>query len=50
MGKVAEGVLAAEDIWGENLNEIPGLTALLTEDLSLIQEKGMRSAVESILK
>lgn len=50
VGKVAEGVLAAEDIWGENLNEIPGLTALLTEDLSLIQEKGMRSAVESILK
>lgn len=48
--KVAEGVLAAEDIWGENLNEIPDLTALLTEDLSLIQEKGMRSAVESILK
>lgn len=50
VGKVAEGVLGAEDIWGENLNEIPGLTALLTEDLSLIQEKGMRSAVESILK
>ena len=50
VGKVAEGVLAAEDIWGENLNEIPGLTALLTEDLSLIQEKGMRSAVDSILK
>jgi len=47
--KVAQGVLADEYIWGEDLNKIPGLTELLTKDLALIQDKGMRAAVESIL-
>jgi tagaturonate reductase len=46
---VAKGVLADEFIWGEDLNQIPGLTELLTKDLALIQEKGMRAAVKSIL-
>lgn len=48
--KVAEGVLAAGDlIWGENLNEIPGLTDMLAADLDLIQKQGMRAAVNAIL-
>ena len=47
--KVAEGVLAAEFIWGENLNEVPGLTDLLTADLALIQNEGMRAAVKSVI-
>ncbi len=47
--KVAKGVLADEFIWGEDLNAIPGLTELLTADLALIQEKGMREAVKSII-
>ena len=47
--KVAEGVLAAEFIWGENLNEIPGLTDLITADLELIQREGMRAAVKSVI-
>lgn len=48
--KVSEGVLAASDlIWGEDLNSIQGLTDLLEKDLRLIQEKGMRAAVETIL-
>ena len=46
---VAEGVLAADFIWGENLNAVPGLREKLTADLELIQAKGMRAAVESIL-
>ena len=46
---VAKGVLAADFIWGEDLNAIPGLTAKLTADLELIQSKGMRAAVEAIL-
>ena len=37
---VAKGVL---------VNAIPGLTDLLTKDLALIQEKGMREAVKSII-
>ncbi len=48
--KVAEGVLACEYIWKENLNEtVPGLTALVKKDLDLIAEKGMLEAVKTIL-
>lgn len=48
--KVASGVLGAVDIWGEDLNEVPGLAAMLSGMLALIQEKGMRAAVESVVK
>ena len=48
--RVAEGVLAAENIWKENLNKtVPGLTALVKEYLDLIQQKGMLEAVKTIL-
>ena len=47
--KVAEGVLAAEFIWGENLNEVPGLTDLVVADLELIQNEGMRAAVRTVI-
>ena len=46
---LAKGVLADDFIWGEDLNAVPGLTEMLAADLALIQEKGMRAAVESIL-
>ena len=48
--EVAKGVLGAKDlIWGEDLNLIPGLTDLLTNDLKLIQKSGMRETVKSVL-
>lgn len=47
--KVAEGVLAAEFIWGEDLNKISGLTDLITTYLELIQNEGMRAAVKTII-
>lgn len=47
--KVAEGVLGAESIWGEDLNLIPGLTDAIKADLDAIQEKGMMEVVKSIL-
>ena len=47
--KVAEGVLAAEFIWGEDLNAIPGLTDMIAADLELIQNEGMRAAVKSVI-
>lgn len=47
--KVAKGVLAAEFIWGEDLNKIPGLTAAIKADLDSIQEKGMLETVKAIL-
>lgn len=47
---VAKGILAASDlIWGEDLNAVPGLTAMLADDLEMIQKNGMRNAVASIL-
>lgn len=47
--KVAEGVLAAEFIWHENLNDIPGMTQLVKEYLDKIQVEGMLNAVKSII-
>ena len=51
--KVAEGVLGATDIiWKEskrNLNEITGLTDMVTDFLNQIQTKGMRETVKGIL-
>ncbi|MBP1676300.1 MAG: altronate oxidoreductase [Bacteroidetes bacterium] len=49
VAKVAEGVLAAEFIWGENLNKLAGLTEKLTAYLTLIQEKGMRETVKTVI-
>ena len=46
---MAEGVLAAEFVWGEDLNAVTGLTDLLTADLALIQNEGMRAAVKSVI-
>ena len=46
---VAEGVLAAEFIWGEDLNAIPGLADMLAADLELIQAEGMRAAVRNVI-
>ena len=48
--KVAEGVLGAESLWDEDLRRIPGLADMLTEMLGLIQDKGMRAAVETVVK
>lgn len=48
--KVAEGVLGAEAIWGEDLNQVPGLADMLAEKLELIQKEGMRAAVESVVR
>ena len=50
--KVAEGVLGAKDlIWTEHgdLNQIPGLTDMVTDFLNQIQAKGMLETVKGIL-
>jgi len=46
---VTVGVLGAEAIWQEDLNKIPGLTAMVKQNLDLIQSVGMLEAVKSIL-
>lgn len=48
MDKISEGVLGAEFIWGEDLNEISGLTDLLKEYLRVIHNDGMRAAVRKV--
>lgn len=47
--RVAEGVLNAEFIWGENLNLIPGLTEKIVYYLNSIQEKGMIHVVKEVV-
>lgn len=47
--QVTKGVLAAEFIWGEDLNKIAGLTAKIEGLLATIQAKGMLETVKSIL-
>ena len=47
--KVADGVLAADFIWQEDLNKVQGLNALVKQYLDLIQDKGMLEAVKTIL-
>lgn len=46
---IAQGVLGAENIWGEDLNLVPGLTVKLAGYLKSIQENGMLETVKSIL-
>ncbi|MDF9829109.1 tagaturonate reductase [Parabacteroides sp. PF5-6] len=47
--QVAEGVLGAEEIWGEDLNAIPGLTDQVVTYLDAIREKGMLDVVKEII-
>lgn len=49
VAKVAQGVLAADFIWGEDLNLVEGLTAKIVENLTSIQEKGMYETVKAII-
>lgn len=49
VAKVAEGVLAAEFIWGEDLNQVAGLTAQITAYLAQIQEVGMKETVKAVI-
>lgn len=47
---VAEGVLAFDYVWHEDLNKtVPGLTAMVKRFLDIIAEKGMLEAVKTIL-
>ncbi len=48
-GGVVESVLRASSIWGEDLNNIPGLTVLLTYYLDRIATNGMLHTVKEIL-
>lgn len=44
----SKGFLAA-DVWGRDLNSVPGLTEAIARDLKLITTKGMRGAMAEVL-
>lgn len=46
---VAAGVLAAEHIWGEDLNKIPELTDLLAKNIDSILSHGMLETVKTVV-
>ncbi|MEH7179653.1 tagaturonate reductase [Neobacillus vireti] len=46
---IVSTVLAFEKVWEMDLNQVPGLTAAVTNDLFTIETKGMKKAVEAIL-
>lgn len=48
--KVAEGVLGSEWLWDENLNQLAGLTDLLTHYLRSIQQDGMMYVVKETMQ
>lgn len=47
---VARRVLEAKFIWGENLNDIPGLTDLVSSMISEIKKKGMYEVVREYVR
>ena len=46
---IAFNLLNCEACWGKNLNEIPGLTEAVAQDLFAIETKGMKQAVAKTL-
>ncbi len=47
--KLTAAVLGAKTQWGRDLNEVPGLTALVAEQLHAIVHSGMQPALEALL-
>lgn len=46
----AKTLLSERSIWGRDLNEIPSLTELVSQNILRITEKGMRSAMKEVLR
>ena len=47
--EIVKKVLAQEEMWGENLNNLANATELVTSYLTLINEKGMKEALATFL-
>lgn len=47
--QVAQGVLSADFIWGEDLNKITGLATKITKYISEIETKGMINTVKQLI-
>ena len=47
--KVAKAFLSNSSIWGKDINEVPGLTNMVAEDVLDITEHGMRAAMARVI-
>ena len=49
-GKIAESVLAKKEFWDMDLNQIPGMTRQVSENLKQIKTDGIRASAWSLLR
>jgi tagaturonate reductase len=47
--KLVYQLLAMTDVWGENLNNIPGMTEMLISDITDILTNGIRATLEDVI-
>lgn len=50
MGGLVNQVLSRKDFWDRDLNRVPGLANIVTTALEAIEHRGMRKALEELLK
>ncbi|KAA6450618.1 tagaturonate reductase [Bacillus swezeyi] len=50
VANIARHVLQSEQLWGQNLNEWPGLTDRVAEYLGSIKQAGVREALKNMMK
>ncbi|PTW00935.1 tagaturonate reductase [Halanaerobium saccharolyticum] len=50
LAELGQDVLANQDFWDRDLNELPGLTDSLISNLNLIKKEGMKASLEKLIK
>lgn len=50
LADLAKDVLANQNFWDRDLNELPGLTDSLISNLNLIKKEGMKASLEKLIK
>lgn len=50
LAELGEDVLANENFWDRDLNELPGLTDSLISNLNMIKKEGMKASLEKLIK
>jgi tagaturonate reductase len=50
LAELGRNVLANQDFWGRDLNQLPGLTDSLISNLEIIKKEGMKTSLEKLIK
>jgi tagaturonate reductase len=50
LAELGRNVLANQDFWGRDLNQLPGLTDSLNNNLEIIKKEGMKTSLEKLIK